>query len=54
MNEFFKKVIGQITALWGKWSLVQRAILIGIVVVAVGGPHRPGVGFFIAHYGSGN
>ena len=37
MNEFFKKVRAQITGLWGKWSLVQRIILIGIVVAAIAG-----------------
>jgi flagellar M-ring protein FliF len=37
MNELFKKIIGQITSLWGKWSLVQKIILLGIVVVAIGG-----------------
>ncbi len=37
MNEWFKKVLDQIKALWGKWTLVQRLILIGIVVSAFAG-----------------
>jgi flagellar M-ring protein FliF len=37
MNEFFKKVIGQIVTLWGKWSIIQRIILIGILAAAIGG-----------------
>jgi flagellar M-ring protein FliF len=37
MNEFFKKIIGQITGLWGKWSWVQRGILIGITVAVIAG-----------------
>jgi flagellar M-ring protein FliF len=37
MNEFFKKLMGQITGLWGKWSLLQRIILIGIALSAVAG-----------------
>jgi flagellar M-ring protein FliF len=37
MNEFLKKLIGQITGLWGKWSLLQKIILIGIIVSAVAG-----------------
>jgi flagellar M-ring protein FliF len=35
--DWLKKIIGQITALWGKWSLVQRIILAGIVVAVIGG-----------------
>jgi flagellar M-ring protein FliF len=37
MNEWFKKFFDQIKSLWGKWSLVQRLVLIGIVVAAIGG-----------------
>ncbi|GHU21401.1 flagellar M-ring protein FliF [Spirochaetia bacterium] len=37
MIEFFKKLGNQIKTLWGKWSLVQKLILIGIIVVAVAG-----------------
>jgi flagellar M-ring protein FliF len=37
MNELLKKIIGQITSLWGKWSLVQKIILLGIVAAAIGG-----------------
>lgn len=37
MKDFFKKIVTQITTLWGKWSLVQKLILIGIAVVAVAG-----------------
>ncbi|MDR2110586.1 MAG: flagellar M-ring protein FliF, partial [Spirochaetaceae bacterium] len=35
MNEWFKKVIGQILSLWGKWSLIQRIILLGIIAAAI-------------------
>ncbi|MBL8966880.1 MAG: flagellar M-ring protein FliF, partial [Spirochaetaceae bacterium] len=35
MNEWFKKFFGQLKALWGKWSLVQKLILGGIVLAAV-------------------
>ncbi|MFP3043506.1 flagellar M-ring protein FliF [Treponema primitia] len=37
MNEWFKKVVGQITGLWGKWSWMQRGILIGITVAVIAG-----------------
>jgi flagellar M-ring protein FliF len=37
MNDFFKKFFGQISSLWGKWSVVQKIILIAIVVIAIGG-----------------
>ncbi|MCL1931055.1 MAG: flagellar M-ring protein FliF [Treponema sp.] len=37
MNEFLKKMLTNLTTLWGKWSLVQRAVLIGIVVVVIAG-----------------
>jgi len=37
MNDFLKKMWANITSLWGKWSLVQRAVLVGIVVAAIGG-----------------
>jgi flagellar M-ring protein FliF len=37
MNEFFRKIIGQITTLWGKWSLIQKIILLGILAAAVAG-----------------
>ena len=36
MNEWFKKLLDQIKALWAKWSLIQKIILIGIVVVIIG------------------
>ena len=35
--EWFKKIIAQIGSLWGKWSMVQRIILVGIVVAVLGG-----------------
>ena len=35
MNEWFKKIAGQAKALWAKWSLVQKLILGGIVLVAI-------------------
>jgi len=37
MNEFLKKMWTNITTLWGKWSLVQKAVLVGIVVAVIGG-----------------
>jgi flagellar M-ring protein FliF len=37
MNDFVKKMLGQITKLWGQWSMIQRVILIGIVAVVIGG-----------------
>lgn len=35
--EFLKKLIEQLKTLWGKWTLVQKLILIGIVVAALVG-----------------
>jgi flagellar M-ring protein FliF len=37
MNEWIKKIAEQIKNLWGKWSLVQRIILIGVAVAVIGG-----------------
>jgi flagellar M-ring protein FliF len=37
MNDFFKKLFGQIAGLWGKWSIVQKIVLIAVVVIAAGG-----------------
>lgn len=37
MNEFIKNVLGHIKDLWGKWSMPQRIILIGIVAAVIGG-----------------
>ena len=37
MNDFIKKIMGQIAGLWGKWSIIQKAILIGIVALVIGG-----------------
>ena len=37
MKEWIEKFIAQIKTLWGKWSLVQRIILIGIVLAAIVG-----------------
>lgn len=36
MNEWFKKLFTQIKDLWSKWTMVQKIILIGIVVVVIG------------------
>jgi len=36
MNEWFKKLFSQIKTLWSKWSLIQKIILIGIIVVVIG------------------
>jgi flagellar M-ring protein FliF len=35
--EWFKKIIAQIGNLWGKWSMLQRMFLVGIVVAVVAG-----------------
>lgn len=37
MNEWLKKFTDRIKGLWSKWSLVQKLVLAGVVVVAVGG-----------------
>ncbi|MDR2630690.1 MAG: flagellar M-ring protein FliF [Spirochaetaceae bacterium] len=37
MKEWIKKFIAQLRTLWGKWSLVQRIILIGIALAAIAG-----------------
>jgi flagellar M-ring protein FliF len=37
MSEFIKRILGQIKRLWGKWSLSQRIILVGIVIAVIGG-----------------
>lgn len=36
MNEKLSKLLNQLKELWSKWSTVQKGILIGIVVVAIG------------------
>jgi flagellar M-ring protein FliF len=35
MGEFLKKLVEQFRTLWGRWTLIQRLILSGIVVVAI-------------------
>ena len=37
MGEWFRKVLEQIKNLWGKWSLLQKLILLGICVAAIAG-----------------
>ena len=37
MNDFIKKILGHITGLWGKWSMPQRLILVGIAVAVIAG-----------------
>ena len=37
MNDFIKKIMGQLTSLWGKWSMIQKVILVGIAVVVIAG-----------------
>jgi flagellar M-ring protein FliF len=37
VGEFFRNATNQVKTLWGKWSLVQKLILIGIVVAALVG-----------------
>lgn len=36
MNEWLKKILDQVRTLWGKWSVIQKVILIGIIVVVIG------------------
>lgn len=35
MNEWLKKLISQISSLWGKWTLIQKLVLAGVVVGAI-------------------
>ncbi|MBN1649384.1 MAG: flagellar M-ring protein FliF [Spirochaetales bacterium] len=35
MNEWFKKVIGQIKALWAKWKPVQKIIFFSVIAVVI-------------------
>ncbi|MDA8410912.1 MAG: flagellar basal-body MS-ring/collar protein FliF, partial [Treponema sp.] len=35
MNEFFTKLVAQVRGLWGKWTLTQKLILGGVVLVAI-------------------
>jgi flagellar M-ring protein FliF len=35
--EFLRKLLEQVKNLWGKWSLVQKLVLLGIVVVVIAG-----------------
>jgi flagellar M-ring protein FliF len=37
MPAFLRKLIAQILALWGKWTIIQKVILVSVVVIAVGG-----------------
>jgi flagellar M-ring protein FliF len=37
MNEFFKKLMDQVGKLWGKWTLVQKLVLGGVVLAAIVG-----------------
>jgi flagellar M-ring protein FliF len=37
MGDFFKKILGHIKNLWGKWSIFQKLLLIGITVVLIAG-----------------
>ena len=37
MNEWLKKLISQIKTLWGKWTLIQKLILGGILVAVIVG-----------------
>ncbi|MDR1315503.1 MAG: flagellar M-ring protein FliF [Spirochaetales bacterium] len=37
MNDFFKKYLGQIGAVWKKLSFVQRAVFVAVAVLALGG-----------------
>ena len=35
MNDLFKRLVDQVKVLWAKWSLVQKLILGGVIIVAV-------------------
>jgi len=35
--EWFKRLIAQIGGLWGKWSMLQRVVLLGIVIFVLAG-----------------
>jgi flagellar M-ring protein FliF len=37
MNEFFKKILTKVTALWAGWSIQQKIIIAVIAVVVIGG-----------------
>jgi flagellar M-ring protein FliF len=37
MNEFFKKIISKIAALWANWSSMQKIIIAVVAVVVIGG-----------------
>jgi flagellar M-ring protein FliF len=37
MNDFLKRITENIKSLWGKWSMLQRVILVGIVVAVLAG-----------------
>jgi flagellar M-ring protein FliF len=37
MNDFLKRIIENLKNLWGKWSMLQRVILVGIVVAVLAG-----------------
>jgi len=37
MGDFLKKILEHIKNLWGKWTVLQKALLVGIVVLAVAG-----------------
>jgi flagellar M-ring protein FliF len=37
MNEFLKRLLARITSFWGKWSIVQRLVLVGIALAAIAG-----------------
>lgn len=35
MNEFFKRILGQIRTVWGKWKPIQKVIFVAIVGAAI-------------------
>jgi len=37
MGDIIKKILGHIKNLWGKWTLFQKALLIGIAAIIIGG-----------------
>jgi flagellar M-ring protein FliF len=37
MKDFFQKLLGQVKELWGKWTPIQKGVLVGVVVLAIAG-----------------
>ncbi|MDA3808788.1 MAG: flagellar basal-body MS-ring/collar protein FliF [Spirochaetaceae bacterium] len=37
MNDFFKRIVEQLKTFWSKWSVIQKVIFFGIVVISIVG-----------------